>query len=42
MLDYEQKALEADLQYLRATTPEERARYERTEPGCWDNWDYFA
>lgn len=42
MLDYEQEALEADLQYLHATTPEERARDKRTEPGCWDNWDYFA
>lgn len=41
MLDYEQEALEADLEYLYSTTPGQRALDERAEPGCWGDEDHF-
>lgn len=41
MLEYEQEALEADLEYRSATTPAQRALDERSEPGCWDYEDPF-
>lgn len=41
MLDYEQDALEADLEYRYSTTPGQRALDERAEPGCWENEDHF-
>lgn len=41
MVDYEQDALAADLEYRCSTTPAQRALDERAEPGCWDAWDHF-
>jgi len=42
MLDYEEDALEADLEYRASTTPAQRDLDERAEPGCWDTWDQFS
>lgn len=39
MLDYEQEALEADLEYRYSTTPAQREL--DAEPGCWGNEDHF-
>ncbi|WP_122523157.1 hypothetical protein [Pannonibacter phragmitetus] len=41
MLNYEQEALEADLEYRYSTTPGQRDLDERAEPGCWGDEDHF-
>lgn len=41
MLDYEQDALDAELEYLYSTTPAQRELDERAAPGRCDNDDFF-
>ncbi len=41
MLDYEREILGEDLEYLSATTPEQRTIDEAALPLCEDDWDIF-